>query len=247
MAFLGDIFGGSQTKSKTSINLSSAVNALTQSIMNCSTTTNVTQEISIVGDYNIVSGVKQVQVVQLQSECANNSQNIADIQNKVTTTLVNSLKSQSQALLGILGASNADVENNIKNDVSTNITQQTISNIINTTNSNQILSIRGNNNIVKDATQEQLMKMLYKNSMQAINKLSTVQAISTKLEVDLEATQENPIEGILNSIGATLNQGSMYILFGFIVLVIAVVIMAKMMGKDIIGAMNPLNTITMLK
>jgi hypothetical protein len=144
--------------------------------MNCSSNSIQIQELIVSGNNNVIDG-RQVQTLSLSTDCAQNAQNIADLQQKVAQEISNTAKAQSAAVLNILSSSNSDLNTSIINDVRQNITQQTISNIINTAKTEQRAIISGDNNIVK-FDQNQTANLVYKAAQNVINNLKSVQDIN---------------------------------------------------------------------
>ena len=207
--------GGSSSTSKSTIDVSAAVTALTQNIMNCSSNAMMAQELLVSGNYNVVTG-RQLQTLHLSASCSQDVQNVADIQQKITDILKNTAESQNVAVLGVLGKSSSEVETTIRNDVKQNITQQTIANIVNTVNIQQKVLISGDNNIV-NFSQEQTAQLVYAAAQTAINNLKSVQDMNNAVVQLASAKTTNPISDVIDSLGSIFTAG------GWMLVIVAVV------------------------
>jgi hypothetical protein len=190
--------GGSSSQTSLSIAQKSVVNAMTQSIMNCSGSGMMSQTVSVPGSFNVVN-VKQVQIFSLSSSCANSAANVADIQTTVSNAIEQASSSQSVSVLGALGSSSSNSNTSISTEVSANITNQTISNIINTVTATQNALVSGNNNIVT-VDQEQTMTIVSQSCLTALNNLSSFTALANDAKQTSTATQTNFISDIVSSI-----------------------------------------------
>jgi hypothetical protein len=192
--------GGSSTTNKTNIATKLAVSAVANNIMNCTGNTSVTQSFKIKGDYNMFQGVKQVQNIKLSSSCAQDSKNIANLQQSVANAIKQAATSQSVSVLGALGNSDSDNDTIISNEVSQAITQNNIQNIVNNSNAQQEMIIAGNHNIVNDFSQTQTFDIVYNNAQKLINTMQSVQAIENAADQTAVSTQTNFVSDILDSV-----------------------------------------------
>ena len=221
---------GSSSSNTQTIDTTSAVNAMTNNIMNCQSNTLVTQQFLLTGNYNNISNYKQVQYLKLSSSCSQDAQSMQNLQQQVTSALQAAASAQSQALIGVLGSSQSDINQKISNDVQQNITTNTVNNIVSNTNASQISVISGNNNIVNNFSQSQTQSLLFDNCQKAINSLSSVQTINNATKGTSNATQSNPIADILNSIFSGLTSLS----FTYVILIIAIIGGVVFFGSDIL-------------
>jgi hypothetical protein len=233
MAFLagavGGLFGGggSSSKATQTVETKSAVDVMTRNIMNCSSNTFGVQEFIVSGSYNKISNVKQVQALTLSATCSQENKDITNLQAAVANELTTAASAHSQALLGVLGGSKTQIDQNIKNEVSQKISKETVANIVNTVNATQRAIISGDNNIIDNFSQEQTMSLVFDACQKALSQLTAVQAIENAAKGKAEATQANPIA---DTISATFSgmQGMMII---FAIVAVAAIIF---LGKDLI-------------
>jgi len=228
--------GGSSSKATTNVKTKLAVDLVAQNIMNCTSNSVVKQRFVIVGDYNIVKNVKQVQNIKLSVKCAQNNKNIADLQQSVANAIKQAAHSQSVSVLGALGKSSADVDLTIDNEVKQTINQQNIINIINKSNAEQEFIIRGDNNIVDNFSQEQTMSIVYKNVQQVINQMKSVQVIENAASQKSKSKQTNFISDIISSVFSGL-QGLVLL---WVILIVAVLyLLGPQIMQIMFGAEDP--------
>lgn len=211
---------GSSSSTTTNIATKAAVDVVVKNIMNCTSNTTATQEIAITGNYNNTNGITQVQYMSLSGNCSQSAQNMQDLQQSVAAALQSAASSQSVSLLGVLGKSSSDINQSISNEVSQKLTSQTIQNIVNNTNAQQKLFITGNNNIVSNVSQTQTANILQNNVQNALNQMTSVQAIENAAKSTATSTQTNFVSDIISSIFSGLTSLS----FLYILVVIAAII-----------------------
>jgi hypothetical protein len=220
--------GGASSSTNVSVATSAAVNAMAKSIMNCQSNSVITQTFTVSGDYNVLTNIKQVQYLKLSSSCAQNAQNVSDIQQAVSAALQSAASSQSEALLGVLGSSSSDVNQNIHNDVTQNITQETVMNVINQTNAQQAVVISGNHNIIDKFEQSQTQDILFNNCQTVLNQLKSTQAIENAAAGSATAVQKNPISEIVDSVfGGLASFGWMWVIIIVVGLIVGGYILLK--------------------
>ena len=192
--------GGSKSKNKSNIHTSLVIDAVAKNIMNCKSNMKVLQSFRVTGDYNVIQGVKQVQNVKLSAKCAQDAQNIANLQQSVANAVKQAAESQSVSVLGALGGSDSEVDSTIRNDVKQSITQENITNVINNSNAQQEMVISGNHNIIKDFSQTQTYSIVWDNAQKLVNTMKSVQAIENTSDQSAKATQTNFISDIVDSV-----------------------------------------------
>jgi hypothetical protein len=192
--------GGASSTARTNVATKTVVEALTENIMNCHANSIVTQRFVVTGSFNVISGVKQVQHMVLSSSCWQSAENIAELQQSVSNALKQAARSQSVSVLGVLGKSDSEVDAFISNEVTQKITQRTVQNIVNSSNMMQEIVIEGDQNIVDNVSQEQTAKIVFDNAQEALNGLTSVQAIENAAEQESAATQTNFVAEIVDSV-----------------------------------------------
>ena len=156
---------GSTTTISNVVDTSIASKTLTNSIMSCKGNTNISQLLNISGSGNVISGVKQVNAFKLSSTCNQEIKDNKQLQQELTNQLVSAAEAKGSGITSMLGGSSSNVYNRIKTDISNLIESNTINNIINNVNQLQGIDISGNNNIVKDFTQQKTSELVF-NSVQ---------------------------------------------------------------------------------
>ncbi len=222
--------GGSKTVTSTNVRTKAAVDALVENIMNCSSNTYIKQTFTIVGNYNVVSNVKQVQYLNISSNCIQDANSLTNMQQAVSAALQAAANSQSVSVLGVLGQSTAEVNTTIDNEVKQVLTQKNIQNIINQTNADQTVLIAGNNNIIDNFSQDQTAQVLFDNAQKVLNQMTSVQAINNVSDSKSTATQTNFISDIVDSIF----KGVTSLSYVWVIVIIALIIGAVILGPDLL-------------
>jgi len=192
--------GGSKATTTTSVVSKAAIESIVKNIMNCQNNTTMIQEFIVRGDFTTVSRSKMVQSVNLSSQCANDAQNIADLQQSVANSLKQAAESQSVSVLGALGSSRSEVNANIENEVKQSITNETVTNMINNVMLEQRLIIEGDNTIINEFTMEQTSDLVYNAAQKVVNDLKSTQVLDNNIDQGAKATQTNFIADIFESV-----------------------------------------------
>ena len=226
--------GKQQSKITSNIKTRIAIDALTENIMKCKSNALITQRFVISGSYNVVSGAKQVQYTKLSAQCAQDSQNIADLQQKISNALKQAAKASNQSILAGFGATKSETEMKIDNEVKQTITMKNITEVVNSVNSAQEMIISGDHNIVRNFSQEQTNNLVYDASQKLLNKMKSVQAIENVAEASAVAETKSPITAWLDSIGNTIGgvfEDAATVMY---LIIIGVVVVVAYMGKDML-------------
>jgi peptidyl-tRNA hydrolase len=193
--------GGTESKATTNVVTEAVNKAVVRNIIDCKSNTTVKQQITVRGDGNIVRGVRQVQGVKLSLSCAQDAQSMARMQTDVQNAIKQAAESQGVALLGALGSTDSEVNNNIRQAVSNEVTQEAIQNIVLQTNLDQGIDIDGNMNLIQDVDQSQLSDMVSRNAQKIINKMEAITSIANKVTQDTKTEQSDPITSVVSAIG----------------------------------------------
>lgn len=220
--------GGSKSSVTNLIDTSVAVQTLTNAIMNCKGNTNVSQILNISGSGNVLTGIKQLNAFKLSSTCDQQIKDNKDLQQQLTNDIVASAEAKGSGITSALGASNAQIFNRVHSDISTMLESNTVNNIVNNVNQLQGIDISGNNNIIKDFTQQMTSELVYSSVQSAINNLSSIQTLETATKSSATAITTNPISDLIDSIFNGL-QG---LLKYWIILVIVVLLILSIVFKD---------------
>ena len=211
--------GGSKTVNETDSFTKSVVDSMVTTIQNCSNGVVGTQRINIIGNNNVVKGVKMVQTLDISISCATSDDTVMAMQQAVESQIRQKAETQNVAGLGAFSKSESENRIKLHNEVVTNISKETIQNIVNDFKLAQEFYLRGDNNIVEDVTMEQTMKVVFDGCLKAVSKISAVQEIKNSIAQEGKATQTNPISEIIGAIGNIMTS------FGSMGVIIAVVAM----------------------
>jgi hypothetical protein len=231
--------GGSSSYASTSVTTKAVATVMAKSIQNCQGNTMQQQVVKIIGDGNIVKGVRMVQSLKISGDCVLGDQNVSETQQKVADEIKQKSDAQSVSVLGALGSSSSQTSAQILSEVKSVITRETIQNIVNNFNQQQEIYINGNSNIVEDITMEQTIDALISGCMQAVSQIKSVQDLSTKTDQTSSATQTNFISDIVDSVGSIFSTmaTSTTIVFGLIILVVgALIYSGKLSPLSLMGA-----------
>ena len=230
---------GSTSRSKASIDTSNTVNALTETIMNCTGNVQSTEDVTVSGSGNAVD-VVQVTYLKLSSNCVQGVENVSDLQTKIASALANSSTAQGTSVLSALGGSKSDAETSIKNAVTQNITTKTVTNMINNANAAQKVVVSGNNNAVRvnQSTTEAVVQNAAQN---LINSVISKVGIESTADAKASAVTTDLITDVANSIGKTITDGLGIAVTGVAVMwgmaIIGIVLFVWVLGPGVIGAL----------
>lgn len=220
--------GGSKSSVSNVIDTNVAVKTLTNAIMNCKGNTNVSQILNVSGSGNIISGIKQLNAFKLSSTCDQQIKDNKDLQQQITNDIIASAEAKGSGILSALGASDSDIFNRIHSDISTLLDSNTVNNIVNNVNQLQGIDISGNNNIVKDFTQQMTSELVYSSVQNAINNLSSIQTLSTSTKSESTAITTNPISDVIDSVF----NGIQGLLKYWVILVIVVLLILSIVFRE---------------
>jgi hypothetical protein len=220
--------GGSKSSVSNIFDTRVAVQTLTNAIMNCKGNASISQILNISGSGNVISGVKQMNAFKLSSTCDQQIKDNKDLQQQLTNEIIASAEAKGSGILSALGGSNSNIFNRIKSDISTMLESNTVNNIVNNVNQLQGIDISGNNNIVKDFTQQMTSELVFSAVQSAINNLSSVQTLTAASNSTAVAVTTNPISDVIDSVFDGL-QG---LLKYWVILVIVVLLILSMIFRE---------------
>ena len=168
--------------------------------MNCRANGVVTQNITVSGNYNTVSGVRQVQIFKLSNDCSQDIKNDLDFRTSVEEALKQDAEAMSPGLIGAIGGTNAFVTAQMKKELETFFSDTNISNIISEVDSRQIINVSGSNNVVTNINQEQTAEILQQSLQKSLMELKSIQDLKTKMDQRAKALTKNPISEVIDSV-----------------------------------------------
>jgi hypothetical protein len=201
---------------------------LTNVIMSCKGNSNVSQILNISGSGNTITGVKQLNAFKLSSTCNQDIKDNKQLQQDLTNNLVAAAEAKGSGIVSAIGASQSDVFNKINNDISSMLESNTITNIVNNVNQLQGIDISGNNNIVKDFTQQMTSELVFSAVQNALNNLSSIQTLNTAIQSSSKAVTTNPISDLIDSVFNGLQGFMQY----WVILVLGVLLIIAIMFRD---------------
>lgn len=222
--------GGGQSKSKSEVFTDAVTKAVARNIMKCKYDTVMRQGIDVEGNYNIVDGVKMVQAFKIDATCFQDTKAILDLQNKIAEEIKQQAKTQSVAVLDILGKSSSEVDSTIKNSVKNSITMENVTKIITKTNMDQGINVKGDHNIVRNVDMSQLGRLIQRNSQTVVENISVINDITDQLDQEAQTTIKNPLDAIANAISAAFS-GLLQPLIIVAVIIAAVALIYRMFSS----------------
>lgn len=220
--------GGSRSSITNIVDTSIASKILTNSIMSCKGNSNVSQILNISGSGNVISGVKQLNAFKLSSTCNQEIKDNKQLQQDLSNQLASAVEAKGSGIISAIGASKSDVFNKINTDIYSMLENNTITNIVNNVNQLQGIDISGNNNIVKDFTQQMTSELVFSSVQNTLNNLSSIQSANTALQSTATAVTTNPISDLIDSLFTGL-QGLMKY---WVILVIGVLLIIGIVFRD---------------
>lgn len=215
----------SSAKSKSDVIYDSVTKVITEHIMKCRANKTLSQDISIHGSGNTISGVTQKMGLQLSTQCVHDSSQMSAVQNEIANKIMQTANSQSVSLLGVLGKTQSDVETKIRNSVNNTITSSTLTEVINDTNVKQSLIIKGDNNVAQNVTMEMTAQILSDNVSKLVNNVEVLHEIKNTTEAQSASKQSNFIADVVDSAGGVVktigDSVFMMLIVGLIALIIA--------------------------
>ena len=216
--------GGSSSKSDVDIFMESVNDVFVQSIQSCSMNSNVEQIINIKGDGNILSNIELNQVYTSLLTCVQDVNMIAQIQNNIEEKIKSFAESQSVALLGALGNSDSEINTRIHNSVRNAINVTTMTQLVNNVKAAQTINLDGSGNTLLNINMKQVNNNIASSSQQVIANIDVLNTMKATLDQKSKATQEDPIENLLNGLSKLMTGPIMWvaiiIIGGLIVMVI---------------------------
>jgi len=220
--------GGSSSRITNIVDTSIASKILTNSIMSCKGNSNVSQILNISGSGNVISGIKQVNAFKLSSTCNQDIKDNKQLQQDLANQLSSAAEAKGSGITSAIGASSTDVFNKIKTDISSMLESNTITSIVNNVNQLQGIDISGNNNIVKDFTQQMTSDLVFSSVQSALNNLSSIQSANNALQNTATAITTNPISDLIDSVFNGL-QGLMKY---WVILILGVLLIMVIIFRD---------------
>ena len=203
--------GGSSSKTKSDIMTSSVNDVIVTSMQNCSSSSSISQIISVKGQGNVLSNVEMKQVFTSMMTCVNKTDWMADLQTKIENKIKEVASAQSVAVLGALGNSSADIDSKISSSVRNAINVTSMTNLINNVQQKQEISVEGQGNTLLNISMSQINNNIASSTQDLVGSISVLNDINNKLTQDANATQQDPIANLLKGLSDLLTGPMMWI------------------------------------
>lgn len=218
---------GSSSLSKSDIATKNIVEVMSKAIQNCQGNTVISQRVAIIGNNNVVNGVRMVQGLKLSSACILEEKNLSDMQQVVANAIKQASDAQGDAVFGGLSKSSSRTITEIENETRAVVNRETVQNIINNYNAAQDFYLNGNSNIVKNVYMEQSMDIIYQQCLATLSQMKSFQEATTDLTQTSKSTQSNFLTDIINSIFGFFSGVAGVFVFIFMMIAIIVVVAIK--------------------
>jgi hypothetical protein len=203
--------GGTGSKSSTTSDTLTdlSIKAIQSSISKCITTATQSQLLSIksVKGNVTVTGTSLSQGSSVKMDCLLTSDSQSDIQASISNAIVQWAKSQSEALLGVLGKSEAEAVSNVKNKLAVSISQTTLQEALSLASQKQAVEIGDveGNVVISGLTMTQTLEMVASTIIKGTAYSTVISDIATSMDQSSESTQTNPIAEVIDSVGSIVS------------------------------------------
>jgi hypothetical protein len=202
--------GATESKSTSEVMNEYAVDVVQRTIQNCTTTATQTQimEVGYVGGDVDLSSSTFTQGASINMTCALSDQKTSEIANKLANDVVQFAESKSKGLLVPPGGTEAEIINNITNDIKTSLTQESVQNSAADTAQYQKIGfgfVEGNF-VARGLTMSQTAEVIAKSIVDTAMIQTIINDVSNK--VDLTTSTESTgaetaiAEGLFGMLGA---------------------------------------------
>lgn len=223
--------GGTQSKNTASVLNDIAVNVAMDSVMSCTVAATQSQLLelkNIEGDVTI-SGVSMLQGSSVDANCVMQ----ADKQNEIASSIANALaqhaEAKGQAVVSALGNTKSQVVSNITNKLTNNINANTKVEFVTQIDQIQKVGVENvsGNVVIQNMSFEQSAQLVAKALMKTRAYSEVINETAAKIDQATKTEEENPIAGIIDSVGGVIDSvgGALSKVFQGPVLIIAAVIL----------------------
>lgn len=229
--------GGSSSKNKSTVIAETLNKVMVSSMQNCSNYVDLTQELVVKGDGNVLSNVQMNQVFSSIMTCVNKTEWMTKLQNDLTAAVKQSAESQSVALLGVLGNSDAEVDNYIRNSIENSINVSTMSSLVNNIKQKQSIYVEGVGNTLINISMNQMNTNISSSTQELIGTVDVLNKIASSVDQKAKSTQEDPIANLLKGLSDLISGPIMWVAIMLIGgLIIFVVFLNTGAGQSLMDA-----------
>jgi len=227
--------GGHQSKQSVNEIQQVVTNAVMTTTQNCIGLAQGTQFIGVFGDGNIVSENTQNLTLSFKSDCINTMDQSGSYETDLSSQLSQSLQDQTVAMTQWADNSKSSNSANISQYITTNINISNVQNCLSTLQGSQIITVRGNNNVVTKNAQNQVASMVGDCLMSGSQQSSSTATVADVINQKSQYKEENPMSFLTDALKG-LGGNVMMILVVIFVVLIVIGIAYKMLtseGKDV--------------
>lgn len=227
--------GGQQSKVSYDQLMSVITNVIATDIQNCASYIKAGQEIDVVGSGNIITDITMVQGVTIRSDCVGKKVSDTSLQNKVKLALDQYAKNVGLGGLSALDRMSSKTGVTLTTNIHNNITIKNVQNCVASIDASQKIKIKGGQNIVARVAMEQTLNQLKSCLSSSLNKTGLSDSLSAIAKQAAETETKNPIAQVLGTIGnaiTSIPKTIIWVVFGFIVLVVAAILVSRYMSRS---------------
>lgn len=223
--------GGHQTKQSVEVSTNIVSNVIQNTTLNCFTSTVGNETIAINGDYNIVDGVRQDITINVKSDCLADVTNKNKFNDKLSTSISQLLKDSEVALTQWADTSKDDTNAKVTNTITQTVTDTTVVTCVNSVKDQSVLSVTGNNNVVRNIVQNTVTNYIAECLLKQNNNVTMTNDISDIVNQHSTYDSENPFAFITDAIEAVMKSAMVFLAVIFIIIVCLVAIFMALHQK----------------
>lgn len=215
--------GGSSSKTTVTALSSTISNIAESTVQQCEVNSDQTQSYNEVNSgISIASSASMEQTTDIKSECFQDAQKQAQLQNAIVSAISQSSSAQSVALLGAFGTSKSEAETNLTNIIRNNVTMSSIQKNYNSIRQQQNVNYTNSGiSIYHKTDMKQGAKVFAMATLKSMDDAGIFNKISQYVDQTSSAKQENPLDFIAHAIGA-VSSSVMYAIIFVVILIVAI-------------------------
>jgi hypothetical protein len=222
--------GGHHSKQTVGVSTNVVANIVQTTAQNCISVSNGTNTITVDGNYNVISGVKQEVSISVNTSCTTFSESNVDFNTDLAAVVESVLKDQEVALESWVDNSGSSQKSKIAQDVTTNVTKSTVQNCVSSLTGINNLFITGNENIVRDIVQSSTLNLISQCLLTDTDSVQAVTNITDTVNQHASYESENPLAFITDAYTAVSKSAILMIAVIFII-IISFVFVLMLVGR----------------
>jgi len=200
-------------------------------IQNCLTTSVGDNELIIDGSGNTVDNLHQRVSISVNASCQALNDQSGKFQDQMTSAVAQNLKANSVALTQWMDNSRQDSNSQLSQRVATEMDQKTVQNVVNNINGKNIVTIKGDNNLVSNTSQEAVLDLISQGLAGSQQATSAAASIAVSANQHQVSKSENPLAFIGDAIREVVGTTVGLIALTFI-LIVVLVLLYKYMRRN---------------